>query len=159
VRALGRRISETLRVAVDCLAMNIVGSGASGRETIVTLVACALLGFEVVSNLLFSFSVLFGFGLTLSSSIYSIIGSTILVSLAGVVLVALLGVVLLRQGGVSVPSREESGASRGALVGAVVGLADGFLLGMPIVGSVGICVLVGLAVGRTFDRPSIHRTS
>lgn len=148
-----------MRVTVDCLGMNIGGSGASGRETIVTLVACALLGLEVVPNLLFSFSVLLGFGPDPSSPLYGIIGSTIPGSLAGVALGALLGVVLLRQGGVSVPSREERGASRGALAGAVVGLVGDFLLGVPIVGSVGICVLVGLAVGRTFDRPSIHRTS
>ncbi len=43
-------------------------------------------------------------------------------------------------------------------MGVVVGLLGDFLLGMPIAGSLGICVLVGLAVGRTFDQSSIHPT-
>lgn len=45
-----------------------------------------------------------------------------------------------------------------ALVGVVVGLLGDFSPGVPIVGSVGICVLVGLAVGRTFDQSSIDLT-
>jgi hypothetical protein len=76
----------------------------------------------------------------LLSSILSLIGGCVL------------GLVLLRQGGVSVPSSEERGASRGALAGLMVGVVAIFLLGGPIVGLLGTCVLVGLAVGRTFDR-------
>src|SRR5215204_667367 len=41
------------RSTVNCLAMNLGGSSVGGREAIVTLVACALLGFEAVPNLLF----------------------------------------------------------------------------------------------------------
>jgi uncharacterized membrane protein YccC len=58
---------------------------------------------------------------------------------------------------VRVPTREE----KGALVGALVGLAVGTLT-FPLlanIGILGICVLVGLAVGRVFDRSSIHPTS
>jgi hypothetical protein len=67
--------------------------------------------------------------------------------------------VLLRQGGVFVPSREERGAGNWALLGLVVGLMGAFLVEMPIARSVGMCVLVGLAVGRIFDRSSIRPTS
>ncbi len=67
--------------------------------------------------------------------------------------------VLLRQGGVSIPSPRERGASRGALAGVVVGLVAIFLLGGPIFGVLGICVLVGLAIGRAFDRTAIHPTT
>jgi hypothetical protein len=63
-----------------------------------------------------------------------------------------LGAVLLGQGGISILSHRERGASRGALAGLVVGVVAIFLLGGPIVGLLGTCVLVGLAVGRTFDR-------
>jgi hypothetical protein len=54
-----------------------------------------------------------------------------------------------------VPSRHERGATGGALAGLVVGVAAFFIVG-PNIGVLGTCVLVGLAVGRTFDRSSIH---
>ncbi len=65
---------------------------------------------------------------------------------------------VLRQGGVSVPSPEERGATMGAVVGLAVGVV-GVLLTSNLIWVLGTCVLVGLAIGRTFDRPSIHRTS
>lgn len=123
--------------------MNPGSSGVSGREATVTLAACVLLGLEVVPSLLSFFFVLMGFGLTPYSPLYGVIGSTIAGLLLGGVLGALLGVVLLRQGGVSVPSRGERGAGTGALAGIVVGLLGHFLLGVPIAGSIGVCVLVG----------------
>jgi hypothetical protein len=44
-------------------------------------------------------------------------------------------------------------------MGLVVGLGCTFLLGGPLVGTLGTCGLVGFAVGRTFDRSSTHTTS
>ena len=129
--------------------MNLGGSSVSGRETVVTLVACALLGLEAVPSLLVGFVV---FLVTGGPPYYLLSG---LVGLAGG---CALGLVLLRQGGVSVPSRQERGATRGALVGLAVGtVATFFLAGN--VGVLGTCALVGLAIGRTFDRPSIHRSA
>ena len=133
--------------------MNIGGSGVSGRETIVTLVVCVLLVFEGIGSFLMGFTVLLGMRSPIGPPPY------LLHSALSLIGGCLLGVVLLRQGGISIPSREERGASRGALVGLVVGVVAVFLTGGPIVGLLGICVLVGLAVGRTFDRSSIHRTS
>lgn len=43
-------------------------------------------------------------------------------------------------------------------MGLMVGLVGVFLVEMPIAGNVGMCVTVGLAVGRTFDRSSIRPT-
>lgn len=71
-----------------------------------TLVACVLLGLEVVSNLSFSLAILLGFE-PYASSPWDTLGYDIL----GLVLGSLLGVVLLRHGGVSIPSRGERGAS------------------------------------------------
>ena len=111
-----------------------------------TLVACALLGLEAVPSLLLGFAVLTGIG-----------GPSLLLHGAlGLLGGCALGAVLLRQGGISIPSPRERGASTGALVGLVVGVVAIFLLGGPIFGLPGICVLVGLAVGRTFDRSSMH---
>ena len=127
--------------------MNIVGSGVSGREAIVTLVACALLGFEAARGL----TLWVVFILQTAGPYYPL---SYLLGLAGG---CVLGLVLLRQGGVRVPTREE----KGALVGTLVGLAVGALT-FPLlanIGILGICVLVGLAVGRVFDRSSIHPTS
>ena len=129
--------------------VSIGGSGLSGRETVVTLVACALLGFEAGHSFFLGLAVLLGIG-ALPSPLYSVL------SLIGG---CVLGAVLLRQGGISIPSRGERGASRGALVVLVVGGAAVYLLGEPIVGLPGICALVGLAVGRTFDRSSIRRSA
>jgi hypothetical protein len=42
--------------------MSIGGSGVSGREAIVALVACALLGLEAVASLLLGFAILTGIG-------------------------------------------------------------------------------------------------
>ena len=127
--------------------MNIGGSRVSGREAIVTLVACALLGFEAVTSLFFHALVgIFG----ISWTPYVLSGAL------GLVGGCVLGIVLLRQGGISIPSRQERGASTGALVGLVVGMVFFFLTSGPIAGILGTCVLVGLAVGRTFDRSSIH---
>ena len=46
-------------------------------------------------------------------------------------------------------------------MGSLVGFAVGALafLSLGNVGVLGICMLVGLAVGRTFDRSPIHPTS
>jgi hypothetical protein len=129
--------------------VNLGGSGVGGREAIVTLVACALLGFEAVPNLLFGLVVVFGTG----GTPYSPFSGPI-----GLVGGCALGLVLLRQGGVSVPSREERGATRGALAGFAVGVAIMFFLSENF-GILGTCTLVGLAIGRTFDRPSIHRSA
>ncbi len=107
-----------------------------------TLVACALLGFEAGHSFSLGFTVLLGLG----AYPYLIYDGLSLI--AGCVL----GAVLLRQGGISIPSSGERGASRGALVGLVVGVVALFLLGGPIIGLLGTCVLVGLAVGRAFDR-------
>jgi hypothetical protein len=49
----------------------------------------------------------------------------------------------------TLPERE--GTSTGGLVGRVVGVVGDFLLGGPIVGVSGTCVLVGLAVGRQYS--------
>ncbi len=130
--------------------MNILGSSVSGRETIVTLVACAMLGFEAVPSLLVGFVVFLATGDV--PSYYLLSGPV------GLLGGGALGVVLLRQGGVSVPSREERGATRGALVGFAVGVVILFLLSGNV-GILGTCTLVGLAIGRTYDRPSIHRSA
>lgn len=114
----------------------------SRREAIVTLIACALPGLEAGVSFGVAFAVLLGTDPQLSP----------LFSALGLVGGCAVGVALLRQGGISVPSPEESGASRGALVGLAVGVVAVFLVGGPIVGLLGICVLVGLAVGRMFDR-------
>lgn len=114
-----------------------------------TLVACALLGFEAVPSVFVGFVVLLATG---EPPYYLLSG------LLGLLGGCALGLVLLRQGGLSVPSREERGATRGTLVGLAVGaVATFFLAGN--VGVLGTCVLVGLAIGRTFDRPSIHRSA
>jgi hypothetical protein len=137
------------RFTVDCLDVSTRGSSVSGREAIVTLVACALLGLEAVPSLLLGFAVLTKIG-----------GPSLLLhSALGLIGGCVLGAVLLRQGGISIPSRQERGASRGALIGLVVGVVAVFLLSGPIFGVLGICVLVGLAVGRTFDRSSFHRAA
>ena len=83
----------------------------------------------------------------------------LLASALGIVAGVLLGAVLLRQGGVSVPSRREKGATRGALIGLAVGMVPVLLLGTTPLGMLIAGALVGLAIGRTFDRSSIHRTS
>jgi hypothetical protein len=117
--------------------MDIGGSGVSGREAFVTLVACVLLVFEVVPGFVIGFGILTGVG-----------GPSYLLYVAlALVGGGVLGAVLLRQGGISVPSGEERGASRGALVGLVVGVVGVFLTGN-VIGVLGTCVLVGLAVGR-----------
>jgi hypothetical protein len=127
--------------------VSISGSGVSGREALVTLVACALLGFESGWSLLMGFAVLFQIGLP----------PYLLSSALGLISGCVVGVVLLRQGGVSIPSGGERGASSGALAGLVVGVVAIFLLGGAVVGLLGTCVLVGLAIGRAFDRSSVHR--
>jgi hypothetical protein len=108
------------------------------------------MGFEAVSSLFFL--VLVGL-LGMGWAPYLLPGALGLIGGCG------LGLVLLRQGGISIPSRQERAATRGALVGLVVGVVVVLLTSGPIVGIVGICVLVGLAVGRTFDRSSIHPTA
>jgi hypothetical protein len=140
-------VRNRLYTAVD---VNTGSSSVSGRETIVTLVACALLGLETVPNLLVGLSFLSGVGFAPLLPWAAVVGLV-----AG----ALLGTVLLRQGGVSVPSRREKGATRGALVGLVAGLVPVLLLSTPAFGMLGFCALVGLAVGRAFDRPPMHPTS
>ncbi len=114
-----------------------------------TLVACALLGLEAVPNLLFGLSFFSGFRFA----------SFLLEAVVGLAAGVILGAVLLRQGGVSVPSRREKGATRGALIGLAVGVVAVLLLSAPAFGMLAFCALVGLAIGRTFDRSSIHRTS
>ena len=114
-----------------------------------TLAACALLGFETVPGLLFGFSFFTRIGFV----------PFLLDSALGIVAGVLLGAVLLGQGGVSVPSRREKGATRGALIGLAVGVVAVLLLGAPPFGMLGAGALVGLAIGRTFDRSSINRTS
>lgn len=71
-----------------------------GRETIVTLIACALLRFEPVPGLLVGLVVLLGTGMPQHYLLSGLIGLA-------------LGLVLLWRGGVSVPAREEKGATRG----------------------------------------------
>jgi hypothetical protein len=127
--------------------VNVVDSSVSRREAIVTLVACALLGFDAVRGLALWVAALLQTG----GPYYALFD---LLGLAGG---CVLGLVLLRQGGVSVPSREEKGATVGALVGLVVGALTFPLLAN--VGILGICVLVGIAMGRTLDRSAIHPTS
>jgi hypothetical protein len=83
----------------------------SGREAIVTLVACVLLVFEAVPGPVLWFAVLTGVG----GPSYPLYIALALIG-GGV-----LGLVLRRQGGVSIPARQERGASRGALAGLVVG--------------------------------------
>ncbi len=114
-----------------------------------TLVTSALLGLETVPNLLFGLSF---FGAASSTSL--LLGAFI-----GLVGGLWLGSVLLSQGGISVPSSQERGAIRGALVGSAVGVVPVLLLSTPALGVLGFCALVGLAVGRAFDRPPIHPTS
>ena len=112
-----------------------------------TLVACALLGFEAARGL----TLWVAFLLQTGGPYYPL---SYLLGLAGG---CVLGLVLLRQGGMRVPTREEKGATVGVLVGLVVGALTFPLLAT--IGLSGICVLVGLAVGRIFDRSSIHPTS
>ena len=119
------------------------------REAIVTLAACALLGFSTMPSLLFGFSFFARIGFV----------PFLLDSALGIVAGVLLGAVLLRQGGVSVPSRREKGATRGSLIGLAVGVVPVLLLGAPPFGMLVAGALVGLAIGRPFDRSSIHRTS
>ena len=120
----------------------------SGRETIVTLVACVLLVFEAVPGPVLGFAILTGIG----GPSYPLYGALALIG-GGV-----LGLVLLRQGGISVPSPQERGARRGALAGLIVGVVASFFVGLNV-GVLGTCVLVGLAVRRTFDRSPIHRST
>ena len=84
--------------------MNIGGSGASGRTTIVTLIAYVLLVFEAVPGFVLGFAVLTGVG----GASYPLYASLALIG-GGV-----LGLVLLRQGGISIPAPQERGATRGA---------------------------------------------
>ena len=126
----------------------------SRREAIVTLVACALLGFETAPNLLFGFSSFVGIRFVGIGFVPFLLGSAL-----GIVAGVLLGAVLLRQGGVSVPARQEKGATRGALVGLVVAVVPVLWLSAPAFGMLSVGALVGLAIGRTFDRSAIHRTS
>ncbi len=121
----------------------------SRRAAVLTLVACALLGLETVPNLLFGLS-FFG------AAAYP---SFLLGAVVGLVGGLCLGTVLLRQGGISVPSSQEKGATRGALVGSAVGVVPVLLLSTPAFGMLGFCALVGLAVGRAFDRRPMHPTS
>ena len=114
-----------------------------------TLVACALLGFDAVPNLLIGFSFFSGSGF-----VPFLLGAAV-----GLAAGAILGPVLLRQGGFSVPSGRERGATRGAIVGLGVGVVAVLLLSAPVVGMLGFCALVGLAVGRTFYRTRIHPSS
>ncbi len=116
------------------------------REAVVTLVACALLGFETVPSVLFGLSFFAGIGF-----VPFLLGSAL-----GIVTGALLGAVLLRQGNASVPSRRERGATRGALIGLAVGVVPVLLLSATTFGMLVAGALVGLAIGRTFDRSSIH---
>ena len=139
-------VDGSLYTAVE---VNTGTSDVSRRETIVTLVACALLGFDTVPNLLFGLSFFTRLGFV----------PFLLASALGIVAGVLLGAVLLRQGGVSVPSRREKGATRGALIGLAVGMVPVLLLGTTPLGMLIAGALVGLAIGRTFDRSSIHRTS
>lgn len=129
-------------------------SDVSRREAVVTLVACALLGFETAPNLLFGVSVFAGIGFVGIGFVPFLLGSAL-----GIVAGVLLGAALLRQGGVSVPTRQEKGATRGALVGLAVAVVPVLWLSAPAFGMLGVGALVGLAIGRTFDRSSIHRTS
>jgi hypothetical protein len=62
-----------------------------------------------------------------------------------------LGAVLLRQGGLSIPSPEEKKATGGALVGLAVGVAVLFVMGGPTLGTLGLFVLTGFAVGRALE--------
>ena len=113
-----------------------------------TLVTSALLGLSTVPNLLFGVSFF-------STAGYP---SLLLGAFVGLVGGLWLGSVLLSQGGISVPSRQERGATRGALVDAAVGVVPVLLLSTPALSVPGFCALVGLAVGRTFDSPPIHPT-
>lgn len=121
----------------------------SSRADVATLIVCALLGLETVPNLLFGVSFF-------STAGYP---SLLLGAFVGLVGGLWLGSVLLSQGGISVPSRQERGAIRGALVGSAVGVLPVLLLSTPALAVLGFCALVGLAVGRAFDRPPIHPTS
>ena len=129
--------------------MNGAASRLSGREAIVTLAACALLGFEAVPSLLFGLSFFSGVGFA----------PFLLGAAAGLASGVALGAALLRQGGFCVPSGWERGVTRGAIVGLVVGVAAVLMLSAPAFGMLGFCALVGLAVGRTFDRRGIHPTA
>lgn len=142
-----RRVLRSGRYPVDCLLVNFGGAGVGNREAVVTLVACALLGLEAVPNLLVGFSFFAGVGYA----------PFLLGTVIGLAVGVLLGTVLLSQGSVSVPSGQEKGATRGALVGLAVGVVPVVLLSAPVVGMLAFCSLIGLAVGRTFDRSPIHR--
>jgi hypothetical protein len=127
--------------------MSTRGSSVNGREAIVTLVVCALLVFEAVPGFVLGLAILTGIG-----------GPSYLLYVAlALIGGGVLGVVLLRQGGISIPSPHERGASRGALSGLIVGAVASFFVGFNV-GVLGSCALVGLAVGRIFDRSAIHRS-
>jgi hypothetical protein len=86
--------------------MNIGGSGMSGREAIVTLVACVLLEFEAVPGVALSLAVLTGAGSAFYPS-FLLYAALALIGGGG------LGVVLLRQGRIrAVPRRAGSEQGR-----------------------------------------------
>jgi hypothetical protein len=120
-------------------------SGVSGREAIVTLVVCALVGFDALPSLLSGLLILTRIGPPNSMTLYVLVMVVSLI--AGVVL----GAVLLRQGGLSIPSPEEKKATRGALVGLAVGVVVLFVMGGPTLGTLGLFVLTGFAVGRALE--------
>lgn len=116
-----------------------------------TLVAGALLGAEAVPNLLFSASYVFNAPFVYSYGTGPL--PFLLTSALGLAVGVLLGAALLRQGGVSVPSSRERGATGGAIAGLVLGVLTVVLFGASPAGMLGFFALVGLAVGRTFDAP------
>ena len=110
-----------------------------------TLVVCALAGFDALPSLLSGLLILTRIGPPNSLTLY------VLVWVVSLIVGVVLGAVLLRQGGLSIPSPEERKATGGALVGLAVGVAVLFIMGGPALGTLGLFVLTGFAVGRALE--------
>lgn len=125
--------------------MSTAGSGVSRREAIVTVIVCALVGFDALPSLLSGFLIFTRVGPPNSLALH------VLIMVVSLMVGVVLGVVLLREGGISIPSPEEKKATGGALVGLAVGAVVLFVSSGPALGTVGLFVLTGLAAGRALE--------
>jgi hypothetical protein len=125
--------------------MSTAGQGVSRREAIVTLILCALVGFDALPSLLSGLLIFTRIGPPNSLTLH------VLIMVAGLIVGLVLGAVLLREGGLRIPSPEEKMATAGALVGLAVGLVVLFASSGPALGTLGLFVLAGLAAGKALE--------